>query len=65
MKKEIEDCLKKSYSYMKNGWIFLHIEGDPYERGFQHGYRLGEELSKIIKTLKFIIDYNLEKWFTT
>jgi len=63
MKKEIEDCLKKSYSYMKNGWIFLHIEGDPYERGFQHGYRLGEELSKIIKTLKFITVFNTGKEF--
>jgi hypothetical protein len=25
------------YRYDSNGWIYLHIEGEPFERGFQHG----------------------------
>src|SRR5450759_1118691 len=28
----------------KNGWIYLHIEGSPEERGFQHGYLLAKEI---------------------
>ena len=30
----------------KEGWVYLHIEGSPYERGFQHGYLLAPEIEK-------------------
>lgn len=26
------------YRFDQYGWIYLHIEGEPYERGYQHGY---------------------------
>lgn len=32
------------YRYPKAGWIVLHIEGAPYERGFQHGFLLAGEI---------------------
>ncbi|MGB9834229.1 MAG: C45 family autoproteolytic acyltransferase/hydrolase [bacterium] len=38
------------------GWIHLRISGSPYERGFQHGYLLGEEIMENIK----IQDYSLK-----
>ncbi len=25
------------YRYPQAGWVVLHIEGEPYERGVQHG----------------------------
>ena len=28
----------------QNGWIFLHLEGKPYDIGFQHGYLLASEI---------------------
>ncbi|MEA3493142.1 MAG: hypothetical protein U9R38_02000 [Candidatus Margulisiibacteriota bacterium] len=31
----------KGYRFEKNGWVYVHIEGEPYERGFQHGYLEG------------------------
>ena len=31
------EWLAKGYRYDKNGWIYLHIEGGPFERGFQRG----------------------------
>ena len=34
----------KAYRYNAQAWIYIHIEGDPYERGFQHGYLLSEEI---------------------
>jgi outer membrane protein assembly factor BamB len=34
----------KGYRYNTHGWIYLHIEGDPYERGYQHGYLLANEI---------------------
>src|SRR5436853_624091 len=30
--------------YPQSGWIVLHIEGEPYERGFQHGKLLAAEI---------------------
>ncbi|HEX5637142.1 MAG TPA: C45 family peptidase, partial [Gammaproteobacteria bacterium] len=28
----------------KNGWIMVHLEGSPYEIGYQHGYLLAAEI---------------------
>lgn len=33
-----------AYRYDHKGWIFVHIEGEPYERGFQYGYLLADEI---------------------
>ncbi len=38
----------KGYRYNIQGWIYVHIEGDPYERGFQHGYLLSDEIVDLI-----------------
>src|SRR5262249_5482185 len=35
---------EKGYRYPQAGWIVLHIEGDPYERGYQHGRLLAPEI---------------------
>ena len=26
------------YRFEQNGWSYVHIEGAPYDRGYQHGY---------------------------
>jgi hypothetical protein len=36
------------------GWIYLHIQGEPRERGIQHGYLLAEELGIIMRSLKYL-----------
>src|SRR5439155_15625079 len=33
-----------AYRYPQAGWIVLHIEGEPYERGYQHGRLLAPEI---------------------
>lgn len=40
---------QKGFRYDKNGWIYVHIEGDPYERGFQHGYLIADEYVKAFR----------------
>ncbi len=47
--------LEKSNRHEKNGWIYLHIEGSPEERGFQYGYLLGKEI-------KYAIDATAKEW---
>ncbi|MEO8662531.1 MAG: hypothetical protein ABI693_28985, partial [Bryobacteraceae bacterium] len=36
------------YRYPTGGWIYLHIEGEPYERGYQHGYLMAPEIVRYI-----------------
>ncbi len=43
--------LGEAYRYDENGWIFLHIEGKPYERGYQHGFLLSQEIVSYIEKL--------------
>lgn len=33
-----------AYRYPVGGWIYLHIEGQPYERGYQHGHLMAKEI---------------------
>lgn len=44
----------KGYRTDANGWIFVHIEGQPYERGFQHGYLLAPELAEIKDDVEYL-----------
>ncbi len=44
-----EAWLEKANRYEKDGWIFVHIEGKPFERGFQHGYLLAKELKDFVR----------------
>ncbi len=37
-----------AYRYPAAGWIYLHIEGKPYERGFQHGYLMAREIPEYL-----------------
>jgi len=32
------------YRYDDRGWIFVHIEGKPYQRGYQFGYLVADEI---------------------
>jgi len=43
--------LAKANRFEKNGWIYIHIEGKPEERGFQHGYLLSNEIKEAIYKL--------------
>jgi type II secretory pathway pseudopilin PulG len=37
-----------AYRYPSAGWIYLHIEGQPYERGYQHGYLMAREIEQYL-----------------
>jgi len=38
-----------AYRYPQAGWIVLHIEGEPYTRGCQHGRLMAEEIAAHIR----------------
>jgi hypothetical protein len=40
-----------AYKYPQHGWTVLHIEGAPYERGYQHGLLLAQDIQAYVKML--------------
>jgi hypothetical protein len=38
-----------AYRYPHDGWIVLHIEGEPYDRGVQHGRLLAPEIAAHVR----------------
>lgn len=42
-----------AYRYPAAGWIYLHIEGKPYDRGYQHGYLMSKEIPEYLKRCAF------------
>ncbi len=39
------------FRYDDQGWIFVHIEGEPYERGYQYGSLMPEEIAEYVRKL--------------
>jgi hypothetical protein len=53
--------LAKAYRHDENGWIILHIEGAPFERGFQRGYLTAPEIDDFLKTLAYMQKFRTAK----
>jgi hypothetical protein len=47
----------------REGWIYLHIEGEPFERGFQHGYLLAPEIKKLFDAECHVVHWQTPKDF--
>jgi hypothetical protein len=39
----------RAYRFPQGGWVVLHIEGEPYERGYQHGRLLSSEVAAFVR----------------
>jgi outer membrane protein assembly factor BamB len=39
---------EKGYRYNVQGWVYIHIEGESYERGYQYGYLASAEIVDMI-----------------
>ena len=49
------------YRFDRNGWVYVHIEGEPYERGIQHGYLVSSEIAEILRSLRYLTYWNTGK----
>lgn len=58
LKKKSGINLSGSIISQKQGWIVLEIHGDPFQRGFAHGYLLKEELVRV----KYIFPFLVKKY---
>lgn len=46
---EQQEWISRAERHERAGWIYLHIEGGPSERGFQHGYLLANEIAEVLR----------------
>ncbi len=46
----------KGYRFAQEGWISVHIEGAPLERGLQHGHLLAPEIAAYIQAMALFTD---------
>jgi hypothetical protein len=44
--------LGRAERHDRGGWIYLHVEGPPHARGFQHGYLLSREIAESLRVRK-------------
>src|ERR1041385_8174624 len=51
-----------AYRYPAAGWIYLHIEGEPYERGYQHGYLMAREIPEYMARCAADLGSNPAGW---
>jgi phospholipase B-like protein len=51
--------MDEGFRYDDRGWIFVHIEGKPYQRGYQYGYLVAEEMVEYMN--KLAIEVNEEE----
>ena len=53
-----------AYRYPSAGWIYLHIEGQPYERGYQHGHLMAREIPEYLERCAADLDAkaDAESW---
>jgi hypothetical protein len=54
---EQKDWLSKANRHERNGWVYLHIEGNPQQRGFQHGYLLAKEIKEALRQMNEVWHY--------
>ncbi|MBI9071498.1 MAG: carbohydrate binding domain-containing protein [Melioribacteraceae bacterium] len=56
--KETVKWFGDGYRYDDRGWIFVHTEGNPYERGYQYGYLVANDIAIMIEKLGYDYDRN-------
>lgn len=44
----------------QEGWKILELHGNPYDRGFAHGFMLHKELAVVLKKFPFIVNHEIE-----
>lgn len=55
--KEQASWISRAERHEKAGWVYLHIEGQPRERGFQHGYLMAKEIAESLRVRRVLWAY--------
>ncbi len=58
---EIKTTYGQGWRVDRAGWVYIHIQGQPFERGEQHGYLAAPELAKIFRSLEYLTYFETGK----
>jgi Phospholipase B len=53
--------LEGGYRFERNGWSYVHLQGEPDEVGYQHGYLLASEISDTYRVLKLEAEHSTHR----
>ncbi len=51
-----------AYRYPQGGWIYLHVQGEAYERGYQHGNLMAKEIPQYLERCAADYDPQWKDW---
>src|SRR4051812_33558773 len=46
--------LSKAWTFKRDGWTYIHLEGSPADVGYQHGTLLSAEIADAFNAIKFM-----------
>ena len=54
--------VKNGIRYEMNGWVYISIKGNPFERGLAYGKLIAKDMKNVMNTIRFITynDYGVE-----
>jgi len=55
--KEQVSWVSRAERHERAGWVYLHIEGQARERGFQHGYLMAKEIAESLRVRRALWAY--------
>ena len=55
------NILAKAHRENKNGWVYVHLEGKPFEIGYQHGYLLAPEIDTNLRMMSYFLEHETHK----
>jgi phospholipase B-like protein len=55
------DRLSKASRENKNGWIYVHLEGNPSDIGYQHGYLLANDIDTSIQAVAYLLQHDTHR----
>lgn len=61
--REAKRLIDRSTLVERDGWLVVHVEGKPYARGFQYGYRLADSIVRCRDYMALEFEHNSKKSF--
>jgi hypothetical protein len=53
--------LAKAYRFERGGWIYVHLEGAPFDIGYQHGYLLAPEIADAFQSVSLQMTHTTKR----
>ena len=54
--------LRSAFATEVNGWIRAHVEGSPYDMGYQNGVLLGARTSQVLERVRLYVPHAWDDW---